>query len=127
MTEHVEALAAEHGVTIRWISDWRRAESYPEAMQAMVPRIRTGSDYMVALHEIGHCASPESARLARAKDTYGHVLCEGAAWAWATAASKRSLTRRLTNEDWAVVGAAVGSHIAWASMQPSPKRRRTAP
>lgn len=126
MVEHITRLAEDNSVTLQWSrKGWRKAGAWvgDSGGLALVPVIRQPSDYYVALHEIGHIASPEASMLSTAQDLYGHVLCEGAAWAWAAASAKRRFAAEMTSQDWARVSAAIGSHIAWAASQPSRRPR----
>jgi hypothetical protein len=112
MTAHVHHCASAHGVTVHWItSGWRNAESFPEEMTAYCPVIRSASDYLIALHEIGHCADPTAREFNEATDIRGIVLCEGAAWAYAAEVMLPSLRRHLRKADWDRVGYSFRSYI----------------
>lgn len=121
MARHIRAVAAEHGVAVSWMpasKKWWEAESFPTAEPpiALVPRPERGADYMIALHEIGHCASPDAVLVTEARGPYAHVLCEGGAWAFASAVADRRLLRHLKRRDWAHVATAIGSHIRAAAV-----------
>lgn len=111
MTEHVLAIAAEHGVTLRWISRWRSAAAVDGV--AYVPEVKHPHDYLFCLHEIGHCAAPDALRLEDDFDSYSEVLNEGAAWAWAVAVAKPSLARHLRARDWDTVAYAYRTYLAY--------------
>ena len=112
MTEHITLLGFEHKIRLTWItSGWDHAESFPEERTAYVPVITRGSDYLVALHELGHCADPLARSLVWTQDIHGLVLTEGAAWAWAAENALAPLRNRLTAKDWALIGTAFGSYI----------------
>lgn len=118
MTEHVKALAAEHGIRVTWVPRWRESEAFWEAGHVRIPRIKHPYDYLFCLHELGHCVSPEAATWAADEwpdleaDRYAAVLIEGAAWAWASAAALPSLTRHLRAKDWNTVAYAFRTYLA---------------
>lgn len=111
MTRHIEDLAKQHGVRLRWVPSWRKAEAIPGIFTALVPEIRRPSDYLFALHELGHIASPVARRLTEKPGHHNTVLCEGAAWAWATEAAEPALARRLTARDWDRVAYAYRTYL----------------
>jgi hypothetical protein len=122
LRRHLKELAAANDVSLTWIKGWERAEAFPVAREAVLPRIRTGGDYLVALHELGHILSFEASLWAHATDPYGIVLCEGAAWAWASANVSPEAVPLLSEEDWDVVGQAFSSHAAYVSSpEPDPE------
>jgi hypothetical protein len=110
LREHLVSAAAEAGVRIHWISDWRRAESFPGIMVAYVPRIRRPADYLVGLHEIGHCASDDALRLTDSADPYEALLCEGASWAWAVSRIPRDLALTIRAAEWDVAAYCLRTH-----------------
>lgn len=118
---HLRALAAEHGVTLEWVSSWGLAEAWVEGKVVAVPRIRTGRDYLIGLHELGHCVCPEAVRLHDQFDTLTALACEGWAWAWAAANADPEIARGLDPREWRLVASSFGSYItmgatgAWAA------------
>lgn len=111
MTAHVTRLAEDHDVTVHWIRSWRHAQAFPGERSAFVPKIRRPSDYLVALHEIGHTADPTSHRLVDATDRHSGIVCEAAAWAWATEHALPSLRRAARAEDWQRVADAFTTYL----------------
>lgn len=102
MAEDVQDLARRHRIQLTWTPSRALGtpESFPEAKAAIVPQITRGSDYLIALHELGHCLSRIARQATERLDPYGSALCEGAAWAWAVAAADPGLVRRLSAKDW---------------------------
>lgn len=117
MTRHLETLAAEHGIDITWTSSWRRAEAYPQLSWAVLPTVRRPSDYLIALHELGHIASAH-AQTPDFGGPYCDLLCEGASWAWAAEHALPSLARHLRAEDWNLVGYAFRSYLKLVALTP---------
>lgn len=111
MREHVLALAEEHAIRLSWIPSWRQAIAFHETRHAYVPEIRSPSDYLFALHEIGHLASPESLAAWDEQGGYADLLCEGAAWAWAATEARPALTRHLRAKDWNRVAYAYRTYL----------------
>lgn len=107
-------------IRVTWIEGWERAESFPVLREAVLPRIRTGADYLVALHELGHIAYPDAALHVSDTGAYGIIACEGAAWAWAAASIPPALANALPPESWLVVGDCFGSHVAYAAIPTTP-------
>lgn len=107
------------GVSVTWIEEWEGATAFPALREAILPRIRTPEDYLVALHEIGHIAYPNALAHAFDDDVYGIVVCEGAAWAWASAAIPAELAAQIPADAWKVVGECFSSHARWASVSPT--------
>ena len=104
MTEHIAALASEHGITVHWTRSQRSGECFPEEGTVFTPRIRRPAHYYLALHELGHCVDAGAYALTNEAGRYAMVLCEGAAWAWAAETAKPSLLRHLRKADWDLVG-----------------------
>lgn len=109
--EHLRALAAEHGVEVSWVSSWGLAEAWVEGKVVAIPRIRTGRDYLVGLHELGHCISPEAVRLHDQFATLTALACEGWAWAWAAANADPEIARGLDARQWRLVASSFGSYV----------------
>ena len=107
-----------HGIRATWIDSWEKAEAFPNLREAVLPRIRTGTDYLVALHEIGHVAYPDAAIHASDTGAYGVIACEGAAWAWAAASIPPHLVAQLPEESWGVIGECFGSHCRHVAGSP---------
>lgn len=120
MARHVQDLADEHGIPVTWKPGWRNAEAFPSIPAITVPVIRSPRDYLVALHELGHVLSPESASL---HDTPGPmwsylgIVSEGAAWAWAATAAKPALVRHFRAKDWDAVAYAFRTYLQLAAAE----------
>lgn len=121
---HIRALAAEHGVTVEWVSSWGLAEAWVEGKVVAIPRIRSGRDYLICLHELGHCLAPEAVRLHDQFDTLTALACEGWAWAWAAANADPEIACGLDAREWRLVASAFGSYVmvgatgAWEAAMP---------
>lgn len=111
MSEHVREVAAEHGIRLTWIKSWRQAIAFHETKHAYVPEITHPSDYLFALHEVGHLASPDSLEAWDGEGGYSSILCEGAAWAWAATTARPALTRHLRAKDWDLVAYAYRTYL----------------
>jgi len=76
MSDHIDTLIGEHGITV----DWRRSArgmSWMPVRKIRIARVTTERSYAVALHEIGHCAAPS------AWGRHPRLDKELAAWDWA--------------------------------------------
>lgn len=83
--DHVLQLARENHVFLTWVPRRDLAESFPSLGHARVPEIESGYDYLVALHEIGHCAFPGHMEAEHDDSKYGRLARESLAWSWAAA------------------------------------------
>lgn len=104
---------------------YRSAESFPPQI-ASAPNPVTGALYLVGLHELGHCVSPEALIMAEEDGRYARICCEGAAWAYAAEVADRDLYRP---GDWALAGRCFASYLESYSpgeQVPSPGARRPA-
>lgn len=111
---HVRQLARHLGVELVWVRSWGQAEAHHAARIVRVPRIESGRDYLVCLHELGHCASAGSRRL---NDTPGRELIREAwAWQWAAEHCLPELAAALSQKEWLQVGWAFGSYIKWHAL-----------
>lgn len=106
---HILELAADNGIRLTWTNSWDQAEAFPLLSEAVVPRITTGGDYLICLHELGHCLAPGIIDLEMPSDTprFASLASEGLAWAWAASEAAQSL---LEPGDWEAAVAALGSH-----------------
>lgn len=109
--QHLKALGAQHGVEIAWVSSWGLAEAWVEGKVVAIPRVRTGRDYLIGLHELGHCLALEAVRLHDQFDTMTALACEGWAWAWAAANADREIARGLDAREWRLVASSFGSYV----------------
>lgn len=114
--EHINALAARHRITVRRTKEWSTSEADLLSRQVFIAkRIRSGIDYLAALHEIGHIVD----RTARRRDLrfcnaherepgrqvgYERLLLEAAAWAWAIKNARPVILQGFTKGDWRLVG-----------------------
>lgn len=119
----IDELAAEHKITVRPVSSRYRSESHIATRQVWVPPQRGPVDYLVALHEIGHIASPEARRQFRHYAellTLDHELClEAAAWGWALQAADRRLLNWMSRKHWTQIHALLGTYLV-----PPPRPRQ---
>jgi hypothetical protein len=101
MTAHVQSLADDAGILIRWIRNWRAADAYPEPRLVEIPVIRSPGDYLTCLHELGHCLTEYGALDdQRQNDPEIEIVDEGAAWAWAAANAAHTLTKHIPAAAW---------------------------
>lgn len=83
---HIVELGQKHRITIRRVSNWRKAGAFYSSRLVYVPReMKKPIDYLTALHELGHLIyRPSSMRVwASSSDLKAEIVCEAAAWAWA--------------------------------------------
>lgn len=111
--EHINAVAEQHRIYVRRCATWDGSEADPVTRMVMVPKtIRTGTDYLAALHEIGHLVDPiareHETRYSRSKGKRNHdsetLLIEAAAWAWAAREAKPGILKAFTKADWRRIG-----------------------
>lgn len=112
---HLRQLAAEMGVTIVWVSGYTLAEAWVDERTACLPRIRSGRDYLVALHELGHILSPHAAGLVDAGVLYDEISCEGYAWAWAASHADPVIADSISARDWALAAKCFTSYLRFAA------------
>lgn len=104
---HIYELAERHRIKVRKAKTRDLSESHIATRQVWVPpRMVSVLDYLIALHEFGHIASPTSRGLAlRADyDLDAEVRCEAAAWAWVVKYADLVLLALSTEADWSEVG-----------------------
>jgi hypothetical protein len=120
MTAFVKETATAAGlhVTFKDDPDYDESGAYPDASEVVVPVIRQPIDFLVALHELGHCLSPEATAAHRRQDPYSAVISEGAAWAWAAASMPAWAKRSIRRKDYARAAELFGSHLSWAFKEP---------
>ena len=95
---HVHDLARQHDVEVHWVETWEQAEGFHAIRAVRLPFIESGSDYLIALHELGHVIAPGAGELEeRGAEPFARLAAEGLAWAWAAAFCDTSL---LEPEDW---------------------------
>lgn len=106
---HLHDLARQHDVSLHWVDTWEKCEAFALIREVRVPWIRDGQDYLIALHELGHCIAPGAARLEEAgtAEPFTTLALEGLAWAWVAQVADRDL---LEPGDWDVVLLALESH-----------------
>lgn len=116
--EHVNELAEKHRIYVRRSRTWDTSEADGVTMMVQIPKvIRTGTDYLAALHEIGHLVDPvareHEMRWSRSKGKRHTdaetLMVEAAAWAWAVRNAKPAILKAVTKADWRRVG------MCWAS------------
>jgi hypothetical protein len=111
--EHINQLAERHRIYVRRSRTWDTSEADAGTSMVQIPaKIRTGTDYMAALHEIGHLVDPTARehemRFSRSKgkrntDTET-LLVEAAAWAWAARNARPMILKALTKADRRRIG-----------------------
>lgn len=109
-TEHVEKLCQRRGITVRWrpgvapfaVVEQRRIE---------VPPIVRASDYLCALHEIGHIASKRARRKNDTAKGADEINVEAAAWAWAAGRAAPEIVAKMSETEWASIGSALISYL----------------
>lgn len=117
---HLKQLAKRHSIQLVWVRSWGKAEGNYASRVALIPRIECGRDYLVGLHELGHCLSLCARRLNEREDAGGQMAREAWAWGWAAEQCLPELAAALTAKDWMLVGAAFGSYIKWHAHEPVP-------
>lgn len=115
MAAHIEDLAGKHKIRLRWVLGWGEAAAYPGQPLALVPVIRHPYEYLIALHELGHCVDPIARKFNDRGDAYSVALCEGAAWAWASVNASPALVRHVRAADWDKAAYAWRTYIAGPS------------
>lgn len=120
-TEHIDQLAAEHRITVRRSKTWLTSEADIPTRQVFVAaKLRTATDYLASLHEIGHIvdrtarAHRDRQFTARRHERYREALVEeAAAWAWAVEHALPAMRRAMTQADWRRVGDAWLTYAVW--------------
>lgn len=107
----IRDIAGAHDIRLTWTTSWKQAESFPRLRECLVPHVRTGGDYLVGLHELGHVLSPDAYGLTDRTDSYSLILCEGASWAWAVSMIRPDLLPCLTPADWDTAAHCFRSHL----------------
>lgn len=113
--KHIDELAAKHRIYVRRSRAWDTSEAALTTMMVMIPKqIRTGTDYLAALHEIGHLVDPDARELdvlrsrkegkKRVSDMMETALNEAAAWAWAVQNAEPRILKAFTKADWKRIG-----------------------
>lgn len=109
---HVQSLADEYRIKLHRTQRRWDSEAHLSTRQAFVPRqLRAPIDYLVALHEVGHIASPLAKRLIGVGRLAETAAAEAAAWAWAVEAALPKLLALMTDRDWELVAEALVSHL----------------
>lgn len=130
---HIDALAAEHSITVRVISG-QHGEAHPTTRQVWVPDLRRPIDYLVALHELGHVCSKSALRFHDRFDKKGahadRAACETAAWSWAVEHVDTDVLPHIGRGTWQRLGALWATYLAahaeyrgitgWATLPESP-------
>jgi len=110
---HINELAEQHRIYVRRSRTWDTSEADSVTRMVQVPKqIRTGTDYMAALHEIGHLVDPiareHEMRYSRSKGKRNTdaetLMVEAAAWAWAARVAKPQILKAMTKADWRRIG-----------------------
>lgn len=109
-TEHVEKLCQRRGIAVRWrvgvapyaVVEQRRIEIRP---------IVRASDYLCALHEIGHIASKRAQRKDDTAKGADEIRVEAAAWAWAADRAYPEVVAKMSESEWADIACAMVSYI----------------
>lgn len=109
MERHLCQLADDHGIRVYWINDRWKAESFPEDRSVFVPRVQAPVDYWFGLHELGHILSPTSLALMWSVDPTSMLVCEAAAWAWASEHAR--YRRHLRRADHQEIGNAFATYV----------------
>lgn len=82
-----------------------------EQRRIEVPPIVRASDYLCALHEIGHIASKRAQRKDDMPCGADEINVEGAAWAWAADRAMPEIVAKMSESEWAGIGSAMVSYI----------------
>lgn len=122
-TQHLRDLAAEHDIEVSWVRGWTKAEAWPMLRAVSIPRIRSARDYLVGLHELGHCLSPHARGLHEAGVLYDEISCEGYAWAWAATHADLALAATISAKEWTLAFKSFGSYLEWAATYVGPVPR----
>lgn len=119
--DHIDRLAAEHGITVKLCGKILDAEAFIAAKVVLVPRRMTPVTYLVALHELGHIASAISRRShyewvrgcqqgAVWNDEVA-MACEAAAWGWAWGHVDKTVLPRITQKTTDRVMQMLATHL----------------
>jgi hypothetical protein len=109
---HLEELADRHGVTIDWCVRWQQAEAWGK--EVTIPRVQRPVDYLVGLHELGHCLQLQSKRLHNRADSDGQLARESWAWAWAVKHIDPDLASAITKNQWVqAMGRTYGAYVQY--------------
>lgn len=127
LRQHLRVVAAEYGVSLHYVDSWEVAESYPANMTAAVPRISRPRDFLVGMHEVGHCADPDARKHVDAADVYGILRCEGSAWAWAIHMIPGGLADRITAREWDTAAYCIRTHWRFQAIRHDKERTRRPP
>lgn len=132
MTEHLSSVAAEHAISIVWTKKgWLHAEAFIDTRAdgipgagglVVIPVIRRPADFLIGLHELGHVLDENARRFLYARDQYEEILCESAAWAWASENLPKRFLKHIRAKDWNRVGYAWRTYVAgraWQRKRPS--------
>jgi hypothetical protein len=113
---HIQNLARRHKIHVRRTKDWMASEADHMTRQIFIPRVfKTGLDYLVALHEIGHLVDTHAEPISYFAPGVGSALRdEAAAWAWAVEHARPEIVEAMTKTDWRRVG------HCWVSSAGSP-------
>jgi len=117
--EHIEELARARKVRVHWVKSRWKAEAHVTTRQVWIPRIRSGIDYLIALHEFGHICCRRSRRAADnewSRET--EMISESAAWAWAVEQIAPGLRRHLKDDDWDWVASCLLSYLVPSKRHP---------
>jgi hypothetical protein len=109
---HVKKLARRHQIRVRRTKNWINSEADFVTRQIFCPaEFRTGLDYLIALHEIGHLMTPDAEPHIFYEPGIASVLRdEAAAWGWALEHADPDLIEAMTKTDWRRVGHCWISH-----------------
>jgi hypothetical protein len=88
MLAHVKEMASKNNILLRLEApNLKTCKAYRNAKppRVITRPITSQHTYAIALHELGHCLSPESKTAGNEGKT---ILCEAEAWAWAIKTSR---------------------------------------
>jgi hypothetical protein len=106
---HLHDLASQHDVALHWVDTWDQAETFAVIREVRIPWVEDGSDYLIALHELGHVIAPgaQAFEATGRSDVFTNLALEGLAWAWAVAVA---ITELVDPDDWETPIMALWTH-----------------
>lgn len=107
---HVEALAAEHGIELRFDTAVGPIADRPGRI-VWGPYPFSPLTYMVILHEIGHIVRPDTGQTLGRNE----IVAEAVAWQWAAHKAIPKIAARLSARDLVDLGSMFTSYVRhWA-------------
>lgn len=114
---HVDRLIRAHNLTLVQDRPAEQAKIILETRTVYGPKLRTVTDYLTTLHEIGHIVSTQSlgwgtrhARSRGRRRTHDRFMSEAAAWAWAYQHASPTILKQASERDYGRLGSLLMSY-----------------